>query len=456
MPKKLTTLKSNYSHIVLWVVLLVIVYLAVHHFLTAFVGSVTGQYAPIKVAKDIVVFTAFVLTLLYSLWFKNIRQVIWTDFINIAIVTYMCLHASLMIALDLTSNKAAIAGIIFDLRFLAAFFIVRVLLLHYIKLAKNLALYAGQLLITIGVTLAFIGILQVIALPKDFMSIFGYDGINTIPPFSMVDNRDDTLRAFATMRTPNDFGAYLILPITLSLFVFLKKQKVLYLLYATLMSIGLWLTYSRSAMIGCFIAIVVLIVAAFYAHITRRIVYVCLIAAVTGLAATIIAVDSVPSVRVAILHSSETDSSLIEGSTADHIVATKQGINDVIQNPFGYGPGQAGPASFYKTDKQPKIAENYYVQIGQEAGVIGAALFVLICTTIGLRLVKYSELNELRFPLLASLIGLSTTAVFLHTWADESVAYTWWIIAAIVFSTLPARRLHLRKGGSFTDKNDTI
>jgi len=158
----------------------------------------------------------------------------------------------------------------------------------------------------------------------------------------------------------------------------------------------------------------------------RLIIPVIVVAGVVGWAAV-----NVPSVRLAVFHSSPDDSSLIEGSSSKHWEATAAGVADVVRHPWGSGPGSAGPASFYDS-AGPNLSENYYVQIAQEVGLIGLGLFIAICILVVRIIVRRG--GVLPAALIASFAGVSVINLLLHGWADDPTALTWWALAGLFMS----------------------
>jgi len=118
-------------------------------------------------------------------------------------------------------------------------------------------------------------------------------------------------------------------------------------------------------------------------------------------------------------------------SNSDHLEALRGGIADIVDRPVtGCAPGCAGPASFYDPDGA-KLAENYYLQVGQEVGVIGLGLFAAIVGVVAVRLYR-QRLGMLSRVMLASLVGLSIANLLLHVWADDTLAYVWWGVLGLV------------------------
>ena len=92
----------------------------------------------------------------------------------------------------------------------------------------------------------------------------------------------------------------------------------------------------------------------------------------------------------------------------------------------------AGPASVYNP-KRIRIAEDYYIQIGQETGIVGLGLFLAINICVGLRLWQRRS-DPLALGLFASFLGLVIVNLFSHAWADPTLAYLWWGLAGIAMT----------------------
>lgn len=64
-----------------------------------------------------------------------------------------------------------------------------------------------------------------------------------------------------------------------------------------------------------------------------------------------------------------------ESSTASHWRSLRAGVETVATHPQGYGPGNAGVTAF-RTHTELKAGESTYTELGVEAGLLGALLFV--------------------------------------------------------------------------------
>lgn len=429
------------------VVLLVIFfgYLSIHPFLTAWVGTLTEVYAPIKIWKDVLIGLISICVVLYILTNDHLREKVIKDPILLLSGAYVALTLFIFILGLPHANESDFAGIIFNLRFIALLFIIRVFMLSLARPSKQVQGsfdFIAKKVVVIASFVALFGIAQVLVLPDNFMSHFGYDGLNTINPISTIDDNTEARRAFSTLRGPNEFGAYLIIPILLCGEIFLRTRKWQYGLGVLVMATGLYLSHSRAAFLGLVVAVTIFSSLWFYRRFGKRVIMFGTLGAVLlFVLALFVAVNYEPA-RIIVFHSSSGDDSLIEGSTFDHFNATFQGIKDVIKHPLGRGVGEAGPASFYQTDgEQPRIAENYYVQIAQEVGILGLLLFISI-VVLSLRQVLLMKNVPYSKSFFAGFVGVSVVALFLHTWADDPVSYTAWGLMAVILANniLPSSR----------------
>lgn len=348
-------------------------------------------------------------------------------------VIILTAYVALTVILALVHAKqngvdATAAGLAMNLRYLLAAVLAAIVFRHS-SLSEKWFSRATEYLIIIGVVVSVFGILQVLVLPTDFLAHFGYSA-KTIEPSVVIDSNPHLLRAFATLRGPNDFGAFLILPMILVVSQ-LKKRPIYY--SAALFGIMLWaliVSGSRSAWIGLIVALVAYLVLHFGKKIDTKKLIVFGLGVVASCLVIFYAALHISSVRLAVFHSSPGDTSLTEGSTDNHFSATRAGIKRVAEQPLGCGPGCAGPASYYS--ESPKISENYFVQIAEETGILGLGLFVALVLMVAWQLSRDAYLRHLSLALLASLIGYGAIGMLLHVWTDDPLAITWWILAGAV------------------------
>lgn len=324
---------------------------------------------------------------------------------------------------------ATAAGLAMNLRYLLGA-VLAYTLFRYGGPGSEWLKWSIKFLVAVGVVVAGLGVVQVLLLPSNFLVAFGYNDATTIAPYTLIDNNPHLLRAFATLRGPNDFGAFLILPLV-AVLAYIKRWPLwLNTVSLFVMMWALILSGSRSAWIGLVVAVITYLALDVGKRLPRRSIVggaiVLAVAAMIGLYGAI----TIPAVRTAVFHSSAGDPTLTEGSTDNHLAATLGGIQRVVDDPLGCGPGCAGPASYYGT--APKISENYFVQIAEETGVIGLALFVALLWLVAKRLVSLASEQILARILLVILVGYIVIGLLLHMWADDPLSITWWMLLGAV------------------------
>lgn len=400
-----------------------------HALLSTWGGTTIGPLLIWKSWKEILLGIVFVALLVWLLKNRDKARVLFGDRLVLLIAAYALITMVDAVA-HIADNglNATAAGILANLRYLLIFCITyvifRIVPLPYATWRK----YALRFLIAIGATLAVFGLLQVTVIPRDFLELFGYDKYETIAPYALIDDNPDALRAFATLRGPNDYGAFLILPLLASLVIGLRYKFMW--IASGLMLVALIVSSSRSAWLGALAAIIVATPLVLGAKVMRskNMIATIVIGFLVGLG-LIYSALTVPALRLAIFHSSPGDSSLTEGSTDAHWDATTGGIQRVIAEPLGCGPGCAGPASYYGND--PKISENYFVQIAEEVGIIGELLFIIILSVIAKRL--YNARDDLLAKLLlATGAGIAVIGLWLHVLSDDPLSLTYFAIAGMV------------------------
>ena len=134
-----------------------------------------------------------------------------------------------------------------------------------------------------------------------------------------------------------------------------------------------------------------------------------------------------------VVYHTDHTSKIALSSNEGHSAAFKGAVSDITHQPVGRGVGTAGPASVYNYEHHGRIAENYFLQIGQEAGIIAMALFIAICATTAKALWN-RRFDPLALALFASLIGVTFINLLSHAWTDDTLAYIWWGLAGIALA----------------------
>lgn len=402
-----------------------------HAFFTTWLGSIFGNRTLWQSWKEVVI-VILALTASLCLWRDfNLRRFLFGSKINQMIIVYGVLH--LLLALML---RTGIIPLIFSLKYNVSFLLLYILtqIVVYYSPKDVFSKKLAHIVLGASIIVAAFGLLQALFLPKDFLTHFGY-GKNTILPYLplQIDATSENVRVFSTLGGANQLGSFLLLPLALVLHLAMQQKKYLWLLVAGVFLAVEFFTYSRSAWVGVFAVLAII----FLNKVQKRMKFLLLtLFVIFILAAGMYITNNIESNRfaqVVFLHSN-TKRVFTDSSNSLRLRAMKEGVETVISHPFGIGPGEAGPATWY-TKKKPIIQENYYLQIAAELGILGALVFLALSIMVGFTLWKRSKENELALPLLASFVGVMLVNMVLHGWADTSTALVWWGLAGAVIKT---------------------
>jgi O-antigen ligase/polysaccharide polymerase Wzy-like membrane protein len=416
------------------VIALTLILLPFHALLTVWAGSNWGHYEAVRLWKEWVL-VALLVPAGYLWWTnKQLRRSWWHSPLVMCTVAYI--FWQLLLGLyawhaGWVNRTALIDGWATDLRFVLFF------LLCWITAANNGWLAARWRWLLLGPAAAVVvfGFLQLTALPADVLRHAGY-GSNTIVPFETVDQKAAYVRVQSTLRGPNALGAYLVLIVAtlwaLALQTFARRRWrpwVLLSLAATL--VVLWFTYSRSAYLGAALATAVVCWLLVRSGRVRQRLVAALGVILVVAAAMFIVLRHNNGFQNTFFHTDSRSTSL-HSSNQNRADALRQGVRDVIHQPLGRGAGSAGPASAHN-NHPVRIAENYYLQIGQESGWIGLALFIIMNALVALTLWRRRS-HPLAIVLLASFAGISLVNLLSHAWADDTLGMVWWGLAGVAMA----------------------
>lgn len=410
-----------------WILLVIFGGIVLHAPISVGLGTLwPGVDLLIKSWKEILMLVAGIIVLF--ILFKTKKMRLLRDPIIIAIGVYAGLHL-LLLAFAPQGSVASIAGLAIDLRYLLFFGLVYIALRlypNYRKLFIKVAI-AGALIVLI------FALLQVFVLPHDILKYLGYNA-DTISPYLTIDLNHDFIRINSTLRGPNPLGAYAGIVLTLVV-AFITRQKITkdkrLMAIVAVLSVGglvaLWASYSRSAMIGAIIAIIIVLAIATFRKLSTKVwINTCLV--LVAIACGFIAIRNTDFVSNVILHENPNGGSSVT-SNQDHISSLQDGMNDLIYQPMGAGIGSTGSASLFGNN--PTVIENQYLFIAHEVGWLGLMLFISIFISI---LIKLWSLRKdwLALGVFASGIGLAFIGLLLPLWVDDTVAIIWWGLAAVV------------------------
>jgi hypothetical protein len=408
-----------------WTIAAILVLLPAHALFTTWLGSNFGHLDLFRIWKELVL----VLITPVAAWlaWKNpkIKDWLLNSWLTRLFAVYVLLHLALgawAYANYQVSGTALIYALIINLRFIG-FFIVCYVVAASCKFLKENWL---AILLAPALLVVFFGLIQRFLLPYDFLRHLGY-GPSTIPAYQTVDSNIDYRRIQSTLRGANPLGAYLVLVIPAIILTIKSTWLKIAGLAASLLV--LFYTYSRSAWIGVLLALMTLIwINKIHVGRLRWIAAAAVGALLIGYGVFLVS-NTNQTAQDALFHTSSSSKSSVT-SNEKRASALKDGINDVINRPLGNGPGTAGPASFRNSDHLPRVSENYYLQIGQEVGVLGMIILIAINVLVGLEL--WLRKNQpLAQILLASLVGITFVNLLSHAWADDTISLLWWGFAGI-------------------------
>jgi hypothetical protein len=420
----------------LYIFIGLLAYMPLHIFLSTWLGSTFGAIEAAKVAKDGVLVVGFLLTLAVSLrqpWFKPLLR----DKLLWLIVAYAALTL-LLAAIKPTDRDAEVLGVVYNTRFLL-FFLYGILLTHLypVPRLKTLALKA---VIGSGILVVSFGIVQYVFLPNDALIHVGYTRDNGVLPAFFIDEKPDLERIMSTVRDPNSFGSYLIVLTSIVMTIMLATRRLItrraMLITYVLAVICIWLTFSRSALVGFLLAIATFVLlhggaVRSVAHNYRKVLIASSVATLFVIAGGLFATRNTYLVQNVILHADQ--NTVLEDPNQLRIRFMKESVENIADHPGGTGPGTAGLASIHNNVQGTVLNEDYYLQIATEVGIAGVTLFMAILSVVAWRLYRLRK-SKLVLALLASFVGLAFTNLLVHIWSNEAVAYTWWGLAGLVLA----------------------
>lgn len=234
----------------------------------------------------------------------------------------------------------------------------------------------------------------------------------------------EIVRVSSVLGSPLSLGHFLVVPFGLALERAARGRTRGAFAAAGLIGAAILFTQTRSAMVG---AVVVLAAAVRRApgrsSAARTRFWLLLVAA--GIAAA-------PFVASAGL----TDRFGDESSNEAHREGFWDGLATVAEHPLGEGVGtSAGIGQRFGT--ATTVSENYYLQVGNELGVLGAALFVALVALVNreLRRARDRTGDAVTSGARSGFLGVSVAAFFLHSYANQAIAWTAFGVAGAGLAT---------------------
>jgi hypothetical protein len=428
-----------------------------------------------------------------------LRQGHWRRFDGLDLTIILFTLVALLSGIFFTGNgfpenlPQLVWGAKYGLMFLIAFFFVRRL-----RLAETDRRILWRAAMIPAVAVVLFGLLQIFVLPEDTLVRFGYNpqyGITEVGKgisyCHKIENRithQEFCRTQSTLSGPNELGAYLLLILPLFAFALTQARpgswrflaRALLLLGAVIV---LFFTWSRSAWIGTIAAVA----ASFVIQAARPRYALLLIGllgagiaavffpvlflerwdelkplALAGGSAALVAMLGLLTLNLKRGYFSMAGGAVFPlalagllimrarfdtffwniilrpSSSQGHWERWSDGAYYIMASPLGLGLGDAGPASarFARPGETGFLPESWYLQVGLEAGVAGLILFVTVLLLLALALLRSAD--PYGKPLLLSLVGISSAALFLHSWESAAVSLSFWILAGLALAPPPA------------------
>ncbi|MBI4033608.1 O-antigen ligase family protein [Candidatus Saccharibacteria bacterium] len=434
---------------------MIIVLLPFHAFLTVWLASAIDHYTLLRLWKEflLIIISAGVIYLLVK--DSRLRRQILSSRLAQLIAVYFLISLVWGIAayaFDKTTIKALGFGLIVNLRFLIFFLAIWIIATPHQKLDAPQSDYrllrsgfgAGQakswlmdhwqaMLLVPAAVVIVIGLLQWLVLPFDVLKHFGYSS-ETIFPYQTINRDINYPRIMSTLRGANPLGAYLVLILSGLAVFFLKykKSRRLWSLFGIAGLGALFFSFSRGAWIGLALSGLLLAWVSIKNFRLKKLFFGSLVVLLVIGAASALALRNNSTFQNYFFHTNDR-STINESSNEEHISAFRSGLDDVANEPQGQGIGTAGPASVYNNDKV-RIADNYFIQIGQEVGWLGLVVFLAINFLVARELWVRRD-DNLALILLVSLLGLTAVNLVSHAWTDDTLAYIWWGLAGVAIAT---------------------
>jgi hypothetical protein len=387
--------------------------------------------------------TLLAVALAVALWTtRRLPLGTWPDRLALAYALAIVLYA--LVPQDWLGGEATARGILYALRHdltpVAAYALGRIAGRAITDRRVTLGVIAGT-----GVAIALVGLADVYLVPLQWWRESGVPGwfgeqlglvysrgLSGLPENWVLNTGDEEhplRRLTSTFLSPLASGYLLVVALILLLAV--RRPRGWQIACIAICTVGLLFTHTRAAILALAAGLLVL------ALFQRRALLVGLAVGVIVLGAGFVKVfpdigpgTSYTQAELEFLRANaaanpgvDTDPlSPGESSAASHLRNLRDGIETVLRHPQGYGLGNAGVTAS-RTGLAPTAGESTYTELGVEAGLLGAVLFLAWNVALVLRLRRRAA--GLAAVLVAVLVlGLQTDVIGVH-W----LAFVVWLLA---------------------------
>ncbi len=426
--------------------------------------SVFGTYqleiGGIRFFKEILV-ALIIGAYLYDAWKKKVKP--HFDTLDYAIIGYICV----LIWVSLIENTP-LKGMIYGLRYDAAFFLVLLLFRRALSLWNITFQTLAKIFLLSGGVMLIMSFLIRYVFGEMFLTLFGFSDHVSVwteggpPPIYHGIAGAAVVRFQGMLEGPNQMAFFLLTYIGTYLAVMAryKKYRFLNIILVALLAFLLILTYSRSGYIWFFVGSIVVIASTFFHKMKQRKQSVKKLFSLKKtliIASIIIVAGSVLSLQFG-----NKFTAIFErrGSTSGHFERMYMGFLRFSKHPLGQGLASAGPASraLYDVNETPitvepsdrdiativrtlkarnkdflynsetyYIPESWHIQQLIESGILWFFFFLSILVIL---------LGKLRSSpyVLASLVGVLMMNIFLHSFESMHSSFALFILCAALIA----------------------
>lgn len=450
MPNKKTTApaetsRNRLTNVLFYLALGLIIYMPLHVLIVQSASLLTGGIEVWKAAKDVVVFLLG-LPLLYLSWRRGLWRNATFRLILILGAVYAGVHGVYLLFDTNDDTYSTIMASVYNTRLLAY------MLLGYLVGEADRSGRFRRILITgsllIAGFVALFGVLQYFVLPHDFLTHFGYTLERGVKAMFFIDDKPDLPRVMSTLKDPNSLGAYLILPLLLTLLALVsaRANKAMFvrpLRREVLAGLGVLigaciiLTFSRGALLATAVSIVTLLYIVTGDRVLQLARKYWALAVIPVVAVLIVGTFLKDTYLVQNLVFHADSSTTLEDPNELRVRFAAEALDEVEETPFGHGPGTAGLVAI-SNPQGGVLTENYYLQIAYEVGWAGIALFGAVLGLLVYALYRLKE-NVAAAVMLSSLAGYLLFSMLIHLWSNEAVALQWWLLSGCVLGASVSR-----------------
>lgn len=422
-----------------------IAYMPMHVFIAQSASLLTGGLDMWKAAKDIIV----ILLVPFLLWLAYKKKVFtgkfkWHFLLGFS---YVLLHLIFVIFDSNDDTYSSIVASVYNTRIL-----IYMLIGLLIGTSQDSKKYLKFILTTVVLIASFVALLGVLQyfLPSDLLTHVGYSIERGVKPLFFIDDKPDLPRVMSTLKDPNSFGAYLILPILFTGYALIRPKlnaalfvrpfrKEALISMLGLQMLALFLTFSRGALLGLILSIVTLlcIVTGNRAvRLTKKYWQLAIVFLVFVTASLVLVRDTYLFQNV-VFHADE--STVLADPNELRVSLTQNAIDSVVATPVGHGPGTAGLVAI-SNPQGGILTENYYLQIGYEVGWLGLLLFLAILSIVMCQLFKMVRSSNLSAILFSAGVAYLFYSLLIHLWSNEAVALQWWLLVGVSLALSPKKQ----------------